>query len=77
MTPKEKAIELHDKYYRVFERLGLDDLPSKYAKEQATICIEELLYFSNTQANGLQTGNSVRVDWIEYFNKVKYELSLL
>jgi hypothetical protein len=42
-TAKEKAIELHDKYYKIFERLGLDDLPTnKCAKEHAKICIKEL-----------------------------------
>ncbi len=43
MTPKEKAIELHDKYYQEFERLGLDELPNKYAKEHALICVDEVI----------------------------------
>tara|TARA_R100000908_G_C3656383_1_gene85709 strand:- start:139 stop:360 length:222 start_codon:yes stop_codon:yes gene_type:complete len=42
MTAKEKAIELHDKYYKIFEELGLDNLPNKYAKEHAKICVKEL-----------------------------------
>ncbi len=43
MTAKEKAIELHDKYYRIFEGLGLDELPNKYAKEHALICVDEII----------------------------------
>ena len=43
MTPKDKAIELHDKYYQVFEKLGIDNLPNNYAKEHAKICAKENL----------------------------------
>lgn len=43
MTSKEKAIELHDKYYQVFNKLGIDDLPNDYAKEHSKICAKENL----------------------------------
>jgi|8_EtaG_2_1085327.scaffolds.fasta_scaffold17639_6 hypothetical protein len=49
MTAIEKAIELHNKYYQVFEDLGLytvlyqDTLPNKYAKQCALLCVDEIL----------------------------------
>ena len=70
MTPKEKARELVDKLMKrnyIYEA----------ALDAARFSVDELLYFADTQANGLQTGDNVRVDWIKYFNEVKHELSLL
>jgi hypothetical protein len=62
MTPKEKAKELVLKFG---------------SKTSALLCVDELLYFSDTQANGTQKGLNIRTDWIEYFNNVKHELRLL
>ena len=44
-------------------------------KEPALLCVDELLYFCDTQANGRQKGHGVRVDWAEYFNDVKKEIN--
>ncbi len=70
MTAKEKAIELHDKYYRIFESLGLDDLPNKYAKEHAAICIKEVV----TELNKLPSKD---MSDLQFWGEVDYELSLL
>ena len=70
MTAKEKAIELHDKYYRIFERLGLDELPNKYAKEHAFICIKEVV----TELNKLPSKD---MSDLQFWGEVDYELSLL
>ena len=70
MTPKEKAKELVDKLLKrnyIYEA----------ALDSARFSVDELLYFADTQANGSQKGENVRVDWINYFNEVKNELSLL
>ena len=58
MTPEEKA----------------DELEEKFGKALALKCVDELLYFADTQANGNQKGENVRIDWIKYFNKVKQEI---
>ena len=62
MTPKEKAKELVTEFK---------------SKENVLLCVKELLYFSDTQANGTQKGVNTRVDWVKYFNDVKHEISLL
>jgi hypothetical protein len=70
MTPKEKAKELVNKLLKrnyIYEA----------ALDAARFSVDELLYFADTQANGLQKGKNVRADWINYFNDVKHELSLL
>lgn len=41
MKAKDKAIELHDKYYQEFEKMGFDELPNEYAKKHALICANE------------------------------------
>ena len=40
---KEKAIELQDKYYQLFERMGVDGIPNKPAIQCALICIDETI----------------------------------
>jgi len=64
MTPKEKARKLVDRYYSV-------DIPLQQAKQCALICIEELLYFADTQSDGNQKR------WVRWFNVVKQEIEKL
>ena len=45
------------------------------AKDHAIVTVDELLYFADTQANGTQKGESARVDWVDYFGKVREELN--
>lgn len=72
MTPKEKAKELMLK----FSECGEDnEMYIETAKKCALLCAQELLYFSDTQANGSQEVG--RKNWIEYFDNVKLEISLL
>lgn len=40
MTPKEKALELYDKF---FKQLCRSSYPYEYAKINATICVNEIL----------------------------------
>jgi len=42
MKAEAKAIELHDKYYQIFEPLGLDSIPNDHAKQCALICVDEI-----------------------------------
>ena len=61
MTAKEKAIELHDKYYKVFEDLGFDTLPNKYAKQCALLCVDEILNVIETTLSLLATEPSLKI----------------
>jgi hypothetical protein len=67
MTPKEKAIELHDKYYQIFENLGIDSLPNNYAKQCVLICVDEILW----------TVTSASDSRYKYYKEVKQEIEKL
>jgi len=72
MTSKDKAIELHDKYYQVFEKLGIDDLTNDYAKENAKICAKENLQMMEYLD---KYNNFPKI--VQFWNDVITELSLL
>lgn len=83
LSKKEKAIELIEFFKPiVYSHVGSGFLTGDHDKELilsnaklcAIKCVEELLYFSDTQANGDQKGNSVDKNWIEYFQEVKQEI---
>ena len=67
MTPKDKANELHDKYYKVFEDLGLDTLPNKYAKQCALLCVDDILNVIKTTSSLLrELFNEQQMNSIEF-----------
>jgi hypothetical protein len=69
MTPKEKAIELVDKYYIICQEFTEEIQCSIQAKQCALIAIEEIL-----QSDGW---SSSRLEWdmyASYWNKVKHEI---
>lgn len=83
MNEKEKAIELIEFFKPiVYSHVGSGFLTGDHDKELilsnaklcAIKCVDELLYFADTQANGIQKSESVRVDWIKYFQGVKLEI---
>ena len=64
MTPKIKAEDLYHKFLTCQPEVWM-------AKQIALICVDELLYFADTQADGDQER------WVEYFNEVKKEIEKL
>ena len=43
MKPKDKAKEIYDAYYGIFNSIGYDNIPNKFAKECAIIVVNEIL----------------------------------
>ena len=76
MEAKEKAIELHDKYYKVFEDLGFDTLPNKYAKQCALLCVDEILNVIKTTLSLLATEPSLRAGHMVIYNGSDYKILL-
>lgn len=56
MKAEDKAIELHDKYYQIFEPLGLDNIPNDHAKQCALICVDEII-------ENIKSFYSLEKDW--------------
>lgn len=76
-TPKEKAIELVDKfinieieYYDSIEGYCFMTMAKLYAKECALIAVDEIIKYSPNKPD-------YEFDPIEYFNKVKQEIEKL
>jgi len=67
MTPKEKAIELYQKYYNKYGYYGIPVDAVKHSKECANICIDELMNSMSVQ--------QCNEDY--FWENVKHELKLL
>ena len=68
MTPKEKARELYDKYWKIIDTLT--------TKQCALIAVDEVLenvnyFFSELEKDGLPNKFD---DEIEYWNEIKQEI---
>ena len=70
MNAEDKAIELHDKYFQVFNELGFDTIPNSMAKNHALICIDEII---NDSPN---IYDSDRLNY-KYWQEVKQEIQKL
>jgi len=80
MDYKEEAEKLHDKYYRVFEMLGVDDIPNEQAKKCALIDVENRIdCLKDLIIDGEFFGtDELFVKYkIDYLNYVKSELENL
>ena len=77
MTPKEKAIELIDKYIphtRVFhEVLGWEDYIDS-AKQCALIAVDEIIETLNKDIRDIDVVGNILLDLIEYWQEVKQEI---
>lgn len=70
MTPKEKAIELVDKFEEYCEGV------MEYQKECALIAIDELIYFGNTELLSEMFEGDYYCD-VDFFDAVKKEIENL
>jgi hypothetical protein len=69
MTPKEKAIDLIDRYYSLFS-LELDNtIDITEAQECALIVVDEILEFIEDERQGF--------NWKTYYQEVKQEIEKL
>jgi hypothetical protein len=71
MTPKEKALELGNKFYRgsVFDKTKEEHLQELVeAKKYAIVAVEEIL--NNYYKNHFQTGKKIDY-WIEVKNEIE------
>jgi hypothetical protein len=66
MTPKEKAKELYEKYYRI-------PLYVMTVKQCALIAVEEIIHNLN-KINGLGDGSLYIEEDLDYWQQVKQEL---
>jgi len=57
---KEKSVELHDKFYQIFESLGLDEIPNKQSIMCVEILIDEVINEINHESHSIGFWNSVR-----------------
>ena len=77
MTPKEKAIELVDKYYHLFS-VELENTIADYeAKECSLIAVDEIIGQWEIIDVYLANGNGQLNQNLEYWYKVKKEINLL
>ena len=66
MTPKEKALELVDKFTNLYEGINLGLAKKHWAKQSVLIAVDEII-------NTLLYGYNL----IEYWKEVKKEIELL
>jgi len=78
MSPKERAIYLHDRYYNeMFEDMGLDEIPNPKAKQATLIALDEIIeqweYIDTYLADGMGELNPN----LRYWYEVRQELNAL
>lgn len=75
MTPKEKAIELVDKYYHLFSVELENTIDCREAKHCAIIAVNEIM--EELDLIREITGSSFVLEIIEYYLQVKKEIEKL
>lgn len=77
MTPKEKAIELYQKY----ELLGRDFTRGvsikEYSKQCALIAVDEIINTLNMDIRDIDVRGNILLDLIDYWREVKQEIEKL
>jgi len=77
MTPKEKAVELYNKY----EQLGKDFTRgvsmAEFAKQCALIAVDEIFEFMKMDDEYTETLSNANSKWVDYWLKVKQEIEKL
>ena len=73
MTPKEKAIELVDRYYSLFSLEFENTIDITQAKQCALIAVDEIL----NEYNSYNKSAIVYNDALSYWDKVKQEIEKL
>ena len=77
MTPKEKAVELYNKY----EQLGKDFTRgvsmAEFAKECALIAVDEIFEFMKMDDEYTETVSNANSKWVDYWLEVKQEIEKL
>jgi len=74
MEPKEKALELFDKYYKL---LFLRETTKKIAVKCAIIAVDEILKVLTDKWTELEFFTQELADTVDYWNSVKSELNKL
>lgn len=70
MSPKEKAIQLYNKFYGI-------PLYIKNVKEASIIAVDEILDTLNFDIGNFDVNGSVLIDLIHYWKQVKEEINKL
>jgi hypothetical protein len=70
MSPKEKAIQLYNKFYGI-------PLYIKNVKEACVIAVDEILDTLNFDIGNFDVNGSVLIDLIHYWKQVKEEINKL
>jgi hypothetical protein len=77
MTPKEKAVELYNKY----EQLGKDFTKgvsmAEFAKQCALIAVDEIFEFMKMDDEYTETVSNANSKWVDYWLEVKKEIEKL
>jgi hypothetical protein len=77
MTPKEKAVELYNKY----EQLGKDFTRgvsmAEFAKQCALIAVDEILFTLKCDIICIDVERKSHVDLVKYWEEVKQEIEKL
>ncbi len=77
MTPKEKAVELYNKY----EQLGKDFTRgvsmAEFAKQCALIAVNEIFEFMEMDDEYTETVSNANSKWVDYWLEVKQEIKKL
>lgn len=68
MTPKEKAIELVDKFSNIYEGITLGIAKKHWAKQCALIAVDELIYETQFEVPNIRQ---------RYWQEVKQEIEKL
>ena len=78
MTPKEKAIELFDKFrVKVHDRDGTSAMNEFEAKQCALILINEMIDRLTWHTGASDLGNTILVGDIDYWHEVKQKIENL
>ena len=75
MTPKEKAIELVDKYNK--HEYLFWDISYRQAQDCALIAVDEIINTLNMDIRDLDVRGSVLLDLISYWREVKQEIEAI
>ena len=77
MTPKEKAVQLYNKYGQLGKDFTRGVSMAEFAKECALIAVDEIFEFMKMDDEYTETVSNANSKWVDYWLEVKQEIEKL
>lgn len=76
MTPKEIALDLYNKFYKVEVHSNSVEIRSRFAKDSALICMKEIIEYLKQNYES-EMGHFYETGDYEFYKKVILEIELI